>query len=54
VTDWHSYQVHENSVKLVCVCVCVCVCYVAPEILKGERCDMPADMWTIGVITYVL
>ena len=37
--------------KLVCVCVWF---KIAPETLKGKMFDMPADLWSIGVITYIL
>ena len=28
--------------------------FIAPETLKGKSSDMPADLWSIGVITYIL
>jgi len=27
---------------------------IAPETLKGKTFDMSADLWSIGVITYIL
>ncbi|XP_036071735.1 striated muscle preferentially expressed protein kinase isoform X3 [Oryzias melastigma] len=28
--------------------------YMAPEMLKGEVVGPPADMWTVGVVTYIM
>ncbi|CAM9397685.1 unnamed protein product, partial [Hapterophycus canaliculatus] len=28
--------------------------YVAPEVIKGQYRPAPADMWSLGVVTYVL
>jgi len=27
---------------------------IAPETLKGKMLDLPVDLWSIGVITYIL
>jgi len=41
-------------VKTVC-CDMMCLWHkIAPETLKGKSLDMPADLWSIGVITYIL
>jgi calcium/calmodulin-dependent protein kinase-4 len=34
--------------------VCGAPGYTAPEILKGERFGKPGDMWSLGVICYIL
>ncbi len=31
-----------------------CQNYVAPEVIKGQYRPAPADMWSLGVVTYVL
>lgn len=28
--------------------------YVAPEVIKGQYRPAPADMWSLGVVSYVL
>lgn len=28
--------------------------YVAPEIANGEGVSCPADLWSVGIITYIL
>ena len=38
-----------------CLCGMLSVLFkIAPETLKGKICGMPADLWSIGVITYIL
>ena len=28
--------------------------FVAPEVVNGESVGLPADIWSVGVITYLL
>lgn len=28
--------------------------YVAPEVASGDGVSYPADMWSVGIITYIL
>jgi len=42
------------------ICICVVVyydnhfCLTAPEVLGPESYDLSCDLWSIGVITYIL
>lgn len=29
-------------------------CFAAPEMVKGEVVGPPADIWTVGVVTYIM
>ena len=28
--------------------------YMAPETIEGETCDAKADMWSLGVLLYIM
>ncbi|KAM3572356.1 hypothetical protein VYU27_005617 [Nannochloropsis oceanica] len=46
----YAVRVKGNSLRS----QCGTPCYVAPEILKKEPYGKPVDMWSIGVITFIL
>ncbi|KAH9489677.1 Calcium/calmodulin-dependent protein kinase type IV [Bulinus truncatus] len=52
IADFGLSTIVSNKVSLVTVCGTPGYC--APEVLKGERYNKSCDMWSIGVITYIL
>ncbi|TFJ80859.1 hypothetical protein NSK_007814 [Nannochloropsis salina CCMP1776] len=46
----YAVRVNRNTLRS----QCGTPCYVAPEILRRESYGKPVDMWSIGVITFIL
>lgn len=52
IADFGLSTIVSNKVSLMTVCGTPGYC--APEVLKGEKYDASCDMWSLGVITYIL
>jgi len=52
IADFGLSTIVSNKVSLVTVCGTPGYC--APEVLKGEKYNASCDMWSLGVITYIL
>lgn len=52
IADFGLSTIVSNKVSLVTVCGTPGYC--APEVLKGEKYHKSCDMWSVGVITYIL
>lgn len=52
VADFGLSTIVSNKVSLMTVCGTPGYC--APEVLKGTKYDKSCDMWSIGVISYIL
>ncbi|XP_005089392.1 calcium/calmodulin-dependent protein kinase type IV [Aplysia californica] len=52
VADFGLSTIVSNKVSLMTVCGTPGYC--APEVLKGQKYERSCDMWSVGVITYIL
>ncbi|XP_059139408.1 calcium/calmodulin-dependent protein kinase type IV-like [Physella acuta] len=52
IADFGLSTIVSNKVSLVTVCGTPGYC--APEVLKGEKYDKSCDMWSVGVIAYIM
>jgi len=52
IADFGIARLLENGATL--KHMCGTPSYVAPEVLKGEEYSFPCDMWSCGVIIYIL
>jgi len=43
-----------ESLSQKCITSCGVVIYMAPEILEGEKYNFKCDLWSIGIIIYIL
>ncbi|XP_076465108.1 calcium/calmodulin-dependent protein kinase type IV-like isoform X2 [Babylonia areolata] len=52
IADFGLSRIIDNEVKLSTVCGTPAYC--APEVLQGKPYDKSADLWSVGVIAYIL
>lgn len=44
-------QIHFVAIIIVCISLFV---FIAPEMLKGDVVGPPADIWSVGVLTFIM
>ncbi|ESO11375.1 hypothetical protein HELRODRAFT_194833 [Helobdella robusta] len=52
IADFGLSKITEHNIQMQTICGTPGYC--APEVLKGHRYDSSVDLWSIGVITYIL